>query len=63
MQKEKIIWEPYRPPKFPCFICEKNWAEYHVTLDFRGHNINTCLCPACAKLSETEILNRILGRT
>lgn len=62
MQIEKITWETYTPNEFPCYVCNKNRAEFRAKLQHKGVRVNLCLCASCVNLPEIELIETIFGK-
>ena len=54
-----IIWMFHSPAKFPCMVCESMRAEFRRTIKTECAELNICVCPTCAALTDSECLVRL----
>ena len=62
MRVERIDWMA-QPVAFPCFRCQKSYAENRVVLDIGdGGTLMVCLCEECTGIPELELVTHFMER-
>lgn len=60
MKKEKITWE-VSPQQLDCMLCRHHQATWKVVFE-KPLKINLVICSVCAKLTQQEIIDKLLRR-